>query len=258
MIGLFWNIRGLGKIGRHPALVERIKNTRADVVGITETKKESFTPRYLKSLTGPVPFEWFVLPAKRSAGGNLVGCNKEKFSASVCSSLDFTISIMIQDKKSGFIWKLVVVYGSPYEKGKEAFIQELHSIMQSWNGPVLLGGDFNLVRFATDKSNGNINYKWADLFNDRIHKWALVELSAKNMKFTWTNNQENPIMAKIDRIFVTNDWDRCFPLARVRCLERLPSDHNPLVLEAGDNAHLGKKYLGLKNGGYSRKALLRK
>lgn len=47
MIGLFWNIRGLGKVGRFTALMNRIRSTHADFVGITETKKETFSPGYL-------------------------------------------------------------------------------------------------------------------------------------------------------------------------------------------------------------------
>jgi len=101
MIGLFWNIRGLGKIGRLPALVNRIRSSRADFVGIMETK-ESFTPGYLRSLSGNMPFEWFYLPAKKAAGGILVGSNSDKFSATLISKLDFSISIMLQDKKTGF------------------------------------------------------------------------------------------------------------------------------------------------------------
>ena len=40
-------------------------------------------------------------------------------------------------------------------------------------------------------------------FNNWISKWVLIELSAANKKFTWTNNQDNRILAKIDRIFVS-------------------------------------------------------
>jgi hypothetical protein len=48
-------------------------------------------------------------------------------------------------------------------------------------------------------------------------------------------------MAKIDRIFVTTDWEAAFPLAKVKALERPPSDHNPILLNSGDNVHFGKK-----------------
>jgi hypothetical protein len=70
---------------------------------------------------------------------------------------------------------------------------------------------------------------------------ALIELDPPNKAFTWTNNQENLIMARIDRIFVTTDWEAAFPLARVKALERPPSDHNPLLLNTGDNMQFGKR-----------------
>jgi endonuclease/exonuclease/phosphatase family metal-dependent hydrolase len=83
-----------------------------------------------------------------------------------------------------------------------------------------------------------------------IHKWTLVELSASNRLFTWIDNKDQQILAKIDRIFVTTDWesnfpiDRIFvttdwesnfPIARVKSLDTQPSDHNPLMLDTRDN-----------------------
>jgi endonuclease/exonuclease/phosphatase family metal-dependent hydrolase len=141
------------------------------------------------------------------------------------------------------------VYGSPYEEGKQAFIDELHLVLASWQGPTLIGGDFNLVRFAYEKSNGNINHKWVDAFNEWVSRWSLMELDAPNKMFTWTNNQENLGMAKLDRVFITTEWEATFPLARVKALERPPSDHNPILLNMGDNVHFGKKDFTLRNGG---------
>jgi endonuclease/exonuclease/phosphatase family metal-dependent hydrolase len=68
-----------------------------------------------------------------------------------------------------------------------------------------------------------------------IHKWTLVELSASNRLFTWIDNKDQQILAKIDRIFVTTDWESNFPIARVKSLDRQPSDHNPLMLDTRDN-----------------------
>lgn len=64
-------------------------------------------------------------------------------------------------------------------------------------------------------------------FNVWVDKWGLVELVLPNRSYTWTNNQDNLIMARLDRIFVSTDWETHFPLARVKALDRLPSDHNP-------------------------------
>jgi hypothetical protein len=148
---------------------------------------------------------------------------------------------MMMDKKTGFSWRLFVVYGSPYDEGKQAFLTELDSVMAHWQGPTIIASDFNLVRFSTDKSNGIINHKWADLFNNWVSTWSLIELDPSNKKFTWSNNQENLVMAKIDRVFISTDWEVVFPLANVKASDRPPSGHNPLLLNAGDNAHFGKK-----------------
>lgn len=105
----------------------------------------------------------------------------------------------------------------------------------------MIGGDFNLVRFISDKSNGLINHKWADCFNFWIDKWGLIELNASNKKFTWTNNQEVPVLTKIDRVFVNTAWEANFPLVTVKALERPPNDHNPLLIDTGTNMCFGKK-----------------
>lgn len=132
MIGLFWNIRGLNKLGRLPALISRIRSTHADIVGVIETKKELFTQGYLKTLAGNTPFSWFSLLVKGTAGGILVGCNNNKY------ILNFSISLMISDVKTGFCWKLVVVYGSPYETGKLDFLTEIDEVMSKWKGPTMV------------------------------------------------------------------------------------------------------------------------
>ena len=154
MRGLFWNIRGLNKIGRVPALVSKIRENHVDFVGVMETKKESFTPGFLRALTGNTPFSWCFKPANGSAGGILLGVNSNIFHLTVSDILEFSISAMILDKKSGFSWKLIVVYGSPYEEGKHRFSDELHKVLENWSGPIVIGGDFNLVSLFQRKTTG--------------------------------------------------------------------------------------------------------
>jgi len=207
MIGLLWSIRGLGKIGRVPALVGKIRDNHVDFVGIMETKKKEFSSGFLKSLTWNVPFNWCQLEAQGTAGGILVGANSDVFTITVLEILKFSTSVMLTNKKNNFSWKLIVIYGPAYEDRKVEFLDELQHIMNSWKGPLLIGGDFNLVRFISDKSNRQINHRWAALFNNWISKWGLIELSAANKKFAWTNNQKYRILAKVDRIFVSTSWE---------------------------------------------------
>jgi endonuclease/exonuclease/phosphatase family metal-dependent hydrolase len=116
-------------------------------------------------------------------------------------------------------------------------------------GPNDYWGDFNLARFVSDKSNGRINQKIVDCFNGWVNKWRLIEISPTNWKFTWSNNHKNLILAKLDRVFVTTEWEVAFPLVRVIGLAKSISDHAPLLVDSGENCARGKKKFKFENGG---------
>lgn len=137
MKGMFWNIRGLGKIDRVPALRGRIRDNHLDFVGVLETKKNNLSYGFLKSLTNNIPFSWFHLEAKGSAGGILVGANFDMFNLAVSDVLKYLVSCFLTCKKTGFTWKLIVVYGPAYEEYKQEFLDELESVMSVWQGPLL-------------------------------------------------------------------------------------------------------------------------
>jgi hypothetical protein len=68
-----------------------------------------------------------------------------------------------------------------------------------------------------------------------------VELNPSNRKFTWSSNQVNLVLAKLDRFFASTEWECVFPLARVVALPKGISDHNPLLIDVGANVAFGKK-----------------
>ena len=94
----------------------------------------------------------------------------------------------------------------------------------------MIGGDFNLMRSAFDKNNGHINNHFSYVFNDWINKFGLIELKINGRKFTWGNNQDNLVMATIDRFFMSTDWAFVFRGVHLKALARLGSDHTPLVV----------------------------
>jgi endonuclease/exonuclease/phosphatase (EEP) superfamily protein YafD len=60
--------------------------------------------------------------------------------------MNFCSAAVIKNKIDNFCWRLIVVYGSRYEETKLEFIEEMDQVMAKWEGPALLGGDFNLVK----------------------------------------------------------------------------------------------------------------
>jgi endonuclease/exonuclease/phosphatase family metal-dependent hydrolase len=107
----------------------------------------------------------------------------------------------------------------------------------SCDKPCLIG-DFNLVRSQKDKSNENVNWKWCDRFNEWVDKHSLIEICLQGRAFTWTKNQENAVMANLDRVFCSTDFDSRFPLGSARALPRAISDHIPILWEFGKEVKL--------------------
>ena len=140
---------------------------------------------------------------------------------------------MIKNISDKFVWRYICVYGSPYEEGKADFIQELHDVIDNWSGPTLFGGDFNLVANSREKSNGIVDQKWVDLFKDWTNHHGLVDLRSSSRSFTWTNNQEQPIMAALDKFMCNTSFEQKYPLAVVISRSRAGSDHVPLILNFG-------------------------
>jgi hypothetical protein len=57
--------------------------------------------------------------------------------------------------------------------------------------PLVMGGDFNLIRHMNDKNNDNVNQELMDRFNMFINLHQLQEIRRNGPKFTWTNKQKN-------------------------------------------------------------------
>jgi hypothetical protein len=58
-------------------------------------------------------------------------------------------------------------------------------------------------------------------FNTFIEKHELREMHRGGQKFTWTNKQEQPIQSNTDRMLMTTDWEKKFPLSCLTTLTRI-------------------------------------
>jgi hypothetical protein len=65
-------------------------------------------------------------------------------------------------------------------------------------------------------------------------------------QFTWSNNQENESWSRIDWFLLSSDWDDHYPAVSQKRLQRLLSDHFPLLLDCGAPCG-GKKYFKFEN-----------
>jgi hypothetical protein len=83
---------------------------------------------------------WNFIPVKGSAGGILLGFRNSTIEILECHGFEFSAVAVVKNKHDNLVWRLIVVYGSPYEEFKVAFLEELEVVMTRWQGPTLVGG----------------------------------------------------------------------------------------------------------------------
>jgi hypothetical protein len=134
-------------------------------------------------------------------------------------------------RADGTKWQITVVYGPQGDAEKLQFLQELAAIPCPAHGRWLILGDFNLIYQAEDKNNSNLNRRLMGSFKAMIDDLNLKEIGLNGRRFTWSNEQDNPTLTRIDRFFCTPDWELSFPTCFLHSLPSLMSDHTPLLLQ---------------------------
>jgi hypothetical protein len=168
---------------------------------------------------------------------------------------EFHIKLHVRNKVDNFIWNLVAIYGADQEEFKTDFLRELVNLAKDNPHPILIGGDFNLLRFYHEKSKGRFDGHRPFLFNAVIDSLDLREVSMVGRQFTWANTLPDPTYEKLDRVLMDTDWENKFPLVSVRAIERIErlSDHAPILLTTGTPRPICRKQFKFELGWLHRK-----
>ena len=81
--------------------------------------------------------------------------------------------------------------------------------------PLLVRGDFNIIRNPSEKNNDKFGSHWPFLFNTIIDGLDLREIKMSGRKFTWANAKSVPTYEKLDRVLASIEWEQKFPLVTV-------------------------------------------
>jgi hypothetical protein len=153
-----------------------MRQLRLDIIGLQETIKPSFSSAELQSLECGGQFAWNCLPANGHSSGLLLGFRDEFFEVGEWRMGSFFLGATVYQRNNKMKWCFIMVYGPANHGRTEEFLGELERIVLASPYPVVVGGDFNLIHAAGDKSNDNIYWPRVRRFNDAIAAMALREV----------------------------------------------------------------------------------
>jgi hypothetical protein len=131
---------------------------------------------------------------------------------------EFAVKFHVRSKIDGFRWALVAVYGAAQPELKPDFLVDLVRICGDERLPIMVGGDFNIIRRQDEKNNDNFDGRWSFMFNMIIESLDLREIELSGRQFTWANSLPIPTYEKLDRVLTSVEWEQKFPLVMVRAL----------------------------------------
>lgn len=164
-----------------------------------------------------------------SAGGSLIAW-KRSYTLFNSWSTRHTISAVIKNTTTGVTLMVTNVYGPSKDVLKPSFIEELRRIAVGVDLPWILAGDFNLVRWLTDRSSSIRGFTLIELFNSFISDAGIVDVPLRNRAYTWSSHRPTPVFSRLDRVFLSHEWQNSYPIITLEAQDIVVSDHTLLLL----------------------------
>ncbi|KAF8674304.1 hypothetical protein HU200_048128 [Digitaria exilis] len=114
------------------------------------------------------------------------------------------------------------------DEDKLEFLYELRTIRPNSACPWIIAGHFSLLLEATYKNKRNINIRNMGRFRRFVDDMELKDTPLHGRRYTWSNEQSNPTLEKLDRVLVSTEWEALFPSSFMQALSSDMSDHAPL------------------------------
>jgi hypothetical protein len=191
-------VRGINDGEKRLRIRNLLKGWKADVICLQETKIDQITDRVVRSLWGCLHADWVYRGSDGASRGILLMWDRrvvEKMEEAVGI---YSISCkfhMVLDQPE---WIFSGVYGPNRDADRGGLWDELSSIYNWWEAPWCMSGDFNVIRFPTERLGTKAYTPAMTDFSDFISAHGLIDPPLVGGQYTWSNNRETTTMSRID------------------------------------------------------------
>ncbi|KAL8511922.1 hypothetical protein ACS0TY_018386 [Phlomoides rotata] len=231
-----YNIRGVGSRTKRKEVRDLVKQTRADVCCIQESKKEQVSEIFCKSLWGNwSKIGWAIKGSEGSSGGIITIWNAETFSSSSNWHAPGMLVVNGFWIASGVPCVIINVYSSCYLVDKLRMWDMIKSVsLQNSEECVCVVGDFNAIKEESERV-GRAEFtdqRGIRLFQEFIDQSMLIDLPLCGRSYTWYR-PDGSCKSRLDRLLVNDQWLHTWPNASLKGMRRSVSDHCPIFTDFG-------------------------
>lgn len=171
-------------------------------------------------------------PSTGRSGGILLVWNSTLWQMVDAYVGSILVSVLVKDVHTHVEWVATSVCGPNQSSDRSAFWAELSSIAGRWQHSWVIGGDFNIIRFSSEKGGCRVSADMMSFF-DWIRQYEMIDLPLGGARYTWTSCEDNPVMSRLDRFLISLRWAELYPDCIQRVLSRPTFDHCSISLETG-------------------------
>ncbi|XP_071738932.1 uncharacterized protein [Rutidosis leptorrhynchoides] len=209
------NVRGFGVAGKFSWVKGLCLSEKPDITVFQETKCMNVNDFWVHQLWGHNDVGYAQKDAIGNSGGG-----------------DFFLAIRGTWVGFGHDKIVVNIYGPHCDSDKKKMWETLDNLMMGVDSGWVLCGDFNEVRSHEDRLNCVFHEARARKFNEFIVRNNLIEVPINGRKFTRISD-DGTKFSKLDRFLVSNNFINLWNDLSINVLDKMESDHCPLVLHDG-------------------------
>ncbi|GJT34327.1 RNA-directed DNA polymerase, eukaryota [Tanacetum coccineum] len=205
-----------------------VKN-KVNFMALQETKMENMELFSVKMCWGNFAFDYVHSDSVGNSGGILCVWDPNSFRKRNATVNDYFVMIRGVWCLTGNDLLIIAVYAPHDCRDKQMLWDYLTYEIGKWKGEVVIMGDFNKVRYKSDRFGSVFNVQGANVFNSFITNAGLEEVPLGGSAFTWCHKSASK-MSKLDRFLVSENLIYSCPNINAITLERYLSDHRPILL----------------------------
>ena len=190
------NIRGIGEDHKRSWAKRLCIENKLKFLGLQETMSRDDNKFLIQSLWKNSTFAYYTKEAHGKSGGIIAIWDPSYFSSSSATEGDGFVAITGKLFEFDTTCLMIVVYAPQDHKRKKKLCRELNQIINQQNIPYIVLGDFNEVRYASERLGSIFDVTGASMFNKFIFTSGLCDLPMDGKHFTRMDN----ISSKLSKI----------------------------------------------------------